>query len=409
MRRIRGWETFCDLLRGYVDRWKRLDVAEYRDRKGIVWDGPKKGRGHGKGCEIGRRPNGPNRVNGKGSESLAGGGIGSQGCDERSEFVQDDPAGKGRLDDFGTKRREKNGTQLPKDKHVTARQVNTSHSVELSNTIRVIPDLPPPPSPNSNPLIQNPISVSRSIDTPARQSPSPHPTAFESLEREFPDYSPTPVPEISIATITPPSLSLVQLTANLLMARQRGRLTEFRTRWQLIALDKYTYHVSFEGNPIPGIIMERVDSEPSTRKICIFGCVQNGTHQWLSSSEYLSHLPFIISFPYFCPVRSNVSRQKAHISPNLSGAGKCRRFPACLSATSAAEFSSSRSFEGLRIYFRRTREGRGHLTSLRILGDGLLDYAIRQLGMSELHGWREVEMGDVGDMGARKGIFGEAP
>ena len=102
---------------------------------------------------------------------------------------------------------------------------------------------------------------------------------------------------------------------------------------------------------------------------------------------------------------SNVSRQKSHISPSLSGGGKCPLFPISLSATNSTEFRSPRTLNSVVIYFRRTREGRGHLTSLKILGDGLLDYAIQALGMNELRRWREVERGDVIDVDARSGIF----
>ena len=89
---------------------------------------------------------------------------------------------------------------------------------------------------------------------------------------------------------------------------------------------------------------------------------------------------------------NTLSGQKTHASPLLSGEG----FPTALSCTNKISFCSARELNGVDIYFRQTREGTGHLTSLLVFGHVLLDYAVQKLKMTELVSWKLIEKGFMG-------------
>lgn len=93
--------------------------------------------------------------------------------------------------------------------------------------------------------------------------------------------------------------SLKDLTGQLLLGRQRARSTDFRQLWTISPLSdgisdailgrKY-FSASFAGQLIAGIRLILIESETSARgnrKLCAFGCVKNGTHQWISNTTYV--------------------------------------------------------------------------------------------------------------------------
>lgn len=84
-----------------------------------------------------------------------------------------------------------------------------------------------------------------------------------------------------------------------------------------------------------------------------------------------------------------------HVRPLLTGNGICQHYPLCLSATSRTSFVTRRQLNGLDIYFRETQLGTGHLTSLFILGQTLLKYALEKLLIKELMSWSLFERGFI--------------
>ena len=336
MRRFAGWRAFCVLLYDYVFGWRRLRVETYRVRKGIVWEA-KKGTGDAQGLQRGQgsrpaRPaEGSRRARSAEGARRARSAEGARPArrvmngDGRNGLTDEDGDGMERLeDDAGrnsplddpAEQPEHDQVQSPEDNPITDGQATTSSSDELSpvthdlsppesdppidDSISTSPnidpatdgnapasssneyspvahDLSPPPSPESDPPIDD--SISTSSDASSSRFPSPGHTASQ---QEFLP-SPTQPPAAAVAPIR--SLSLVELTAHLLMARQRGRLTEFRTLWDLIPVDNDTYQVSFDGRRIEGITLKELVSEGVDGKLCIFGCMKYGKHQWISSTE----------------------------------------------------------------------------------------------------------------------------
>jgi hypothetical protein len=97
--------------------------------------------------------------------------------------------------------------------------------------------------------------------------------------------------ELSRGTGEISSLKLKEFIAMLLQARRVGRCAD-DSRWKIVAIHPETslrYRLIWIDRPIPGIEMRglKLDAD-GNKKHCIYGCVRNGSHQWLSGTKYHS-------------------------------------------------------------------------------------------------------------------------
>ena len=130
------------------------------------------------------------------------------------------------------------------------------------------------------------------------------------------------------------SLSLKDLTARLLCARQQGRLTDFNRYWKLQPMNEdqeiagqQSYNVAFDDQIISGIrlvLHEPLPQNKSGKKLCAFGCQKGDNYQWISNSTYpppLDHSSLSVISPHCLNYALN-------LNVGLNAIIKDLRFPA---------------------------------------------------------------------------------
>lgn len=83
-------------------------------------------------------------------------------------------------------------------------------------------------------------------------------------------------------------LSLFSLAARLLLARQRGRNSEWCRHWTVHGRpEASTYLGVFDGQAIPAIVLNEFASEnvKSDYKVCHYGCKKGGLRQWINGNR----------------------------------------------------------------------------------------------------------------------------
>jgi hypothetical protein len=96
------------------------------------------------------------------------------------------------------------------------------------------------------------------------------------------------------------TLSLLQLTGMFLLARQRGRETEFKQNWTIRPDETQNRYIAlFDGQIVQGLrfILWHQNEEPDHRttkgmRACAFGCLRSGIRPWASSQRYTTRLLF---------------------------------------------------------------------------------------------------------------------
>jgi hypothetical protein len=148
-------------------------------------------------------------------------------------------------------------------------------------------------------------------------------------------------------------LSLKDLTARLLLARQRALVSDYHRLWtikliQTLQSGQKLYHAYFDGQLIEGIRLIQLDltgtEENPRKKLCAYGCVRRNVHQWLSNVEYCDNLAWLI-----------LRRQKEHQAPSIRLGPKCEKFPAALTCDNRDSFFEERDFSalgGVDVYFK---------------------------------------------------------
>jgi hypothetical protein len=91
------------------------------------------------------------------------------------------------------------------------------------------------------------------------------------------------------------------LTARLLLARQRGRTTDYSGLWSIQVADdihsngiiRKSFNTTFDGQIIAGLRLIQLTSEDlkdeergTIKKICAFGCTKNGIRRHISNTRY---------------------------------------------------------------------------------------------------------------------------
>lgn len=90
--------------------------------------------------------------------------------------------------------------------------------------------------------------------------------------------------------------SLKDLTAKLLCARQRGRVTDWTRMWEIhlqphLMEETPFYYASFDGQIQDGLRLVPLDigdeSSPISYKTCAYGCTKNGIYRWICNTMYI--------------------------------------------------------------------------------------------------------------------------
>lgn len=93
-------------------------------------------------------------------------------------------------------------------------------------------------------------------------------------------------------------LSLKELTAWLLHARQRGRVTKWSPLWTIEPIDMrpgefpigyQCFRAAFQNQVLEGMRMIQIPDEQAVgnKRICVYGCTRsNSSHLWISNAEY---------------------------------------------------------------------------------------------------------------------------
>jgi len=182
--------------------------------------------------------------------------------------------------------------------------------------------------------------------------------------------------------------TLKDLTARLLLARQRGRSTDYSGLWSIQVADDVrsdgvvggSFNATFDGQIVAGLRLIQLmqedlkDEDPGTmNKLCAFGCMKNGKRRHLS----------------------NTRQQRFHQRPRARRPQDCNFVPS-LRVDNRNDYFTPRNLSelgGLDIYFKRNYQDTGHLTSLFSVGGALLYYAVDRLHIEEMYSWKEYETG----------------
>jgi hypothetical protein len=132
---------------------------------------------------------------------------------------------------------------------------------------------------------------------------SPSPTPFSVISRDSTPTTSFPAALPFNLTRTDErgplvTLTLCQLTGMFLLARQRGRETEYRQNWTIRPSPDQTpnlYIALFDGQIVQGLRFvlwhetenhTRDQTKPKGMKACAFGCRRSGNRLWASSQKY---------------------------------------------------------------------------------------------------------------------------
>jgi len=263
------------------------------------------------------------------------------------------------------------------------------------------PPLHPTPPPPAGPLAASVLSPAETPATSAAGPPKPlspalprslpsRPTApfiladiparfhryFRSIPPEFHSLLPVGFPYGRRAT----NVSLLQYMCIALLGRQRGRYNDICESVEIHVQATGLYSLTFVGTVINGFPLEQIPyvaPRNQSYKTCSYGCATDKL--------------------------SNTCNTRSHHKPKRFDADRqaCSHLPQCLQfCPSAEEFRRVRDFGvegGLRICFHKYKgQATQHFrTQLRQVGQSLLDFASKDLGMTDdcITAWNRVEAG----------------